>query len=58
MRSSSQNFVSQASVYAWDANGANPILLLDLTTNVTGGAGGSHVLLATANFAPPPHHDE
>ena len=51
MRSSSQNFVSQASVYAWDANGANPILLLDLTTNVTGGAGGSHVLLATANFA-------
>ena len=50
MRSFGQNLVSQASIFAWDATGANPVLLKDLTTNVTGNAVGSRVLLATAAF--------
>ena len=50
MRSFGQNFVSQASIYAWDAAGQNPVLLKDLTTNVSGNAAGSRVLLATSAF--------
>jgi len=51
MRSASQNLVSQATIKAWDAHGANPVVLLDLTTNVAAGTLGSRVLIATANFA-------
>jgi len=51
MRSSSQNFVSNALLRAWDANGANPVLLKDLTANVSNSAAGARVLLATANFS-------
>jgi hypothetical protein len=50
MRSGSQNFVSNARLYAWDAAGANPVLVKDMTTNVTGNTAGRRVLLATANF--------
>jgi hypothetical protein len=51
MRSASQNLVSQATIRAWDANGQNPVVLLDLLTNVSIGSAGSHVLIATANFS-------
>jgi hypothetical protein len=51
MRSAGQNIVSKARLYAWDAAGANPILLADFTTDVPGSAEGSRVLAATANFA-------
>jgi hypothetical protein len=51
MRSGTQNFVSNARIYAWDAAGANPVLVKDMTTNVTGNTAGRRVLLATANFA-------
>ena len=51
MRQSSQNFVSQATIHAWDANGANPVLILDLDHNVVGNTAGTHVLIATANFS-------
>jgi hypothetical protein len=51
MRSSGQNFVSNALLRAWDANGANPVLLKDLTANVSNSGAGARVLLATANFA-------
>ena len=51
MRSSFQSVVSSARLVAVDAAGSNPIILKDLTTNVTNSSAGSTVLLATANFA-------
>lgn len=50
MRAAGQNLVSGARVRAWDAAGANPVLVLDITTNVTTSTAGSRVLLATAAF--------
>lgn len=50
MRSSGQNLVSGARVRAWDAAGANPVLILDMTTNVSISTAGSRVLLATGSF--------
>jgi hypothetical protein len=51
MRSFGQNLVSQSSLYARDATGANPVLLIDITTNVANNASGSRVLIATADFS-------
>jgi hypothetical protein len=51
MRAPGQRFVSQARIRAWDAAGANPVLLLDLTSDVTNASMGDHVLLATQAFA-------
>ena len=51
MRAAGQNLVSSARIRAWDAAGANPILLIDVAGNVANGATGSRVLLTTANFA-------
>jgi hypothetical protein len=39
-------------VRAWDAAGANPVLLVDMTTNVPNGAAGAQILIATSNFLP------
>ncbi len=50
MRSTGENFVSSAKLIAFDAAGLNPVTILDLTTNVTNGAVGSHVLIVSANF--------
>ena len=50
MRSTGENFVSAAKLIAFDATGSNPVTILDLTTNVTNGAVGSHVLVVSANF--------
>jgi hypothetical protein len=52
-RFAGQNLVNVARVRAWDAAGANPVLLVDMTTDVPNGAAGARVLLATANFALP-----
>lgn len=51
MRSGGQNLVAAARVRAWDASGANPVLLIDMTTNVANAVVGDRVLLATASFA-------
>ena len=51
MRGNGQNLVSQARVRAWDANGANPVLLENMTTNVASGLLGRRVLLGTSEFA-------
>jgi hypothetical protein len=51
MRLFGQNEVSNARLRAWDAAGANPVLLVDMTTNVPNAAGGSRVLISTAAFA-------
>jgi hypothetical protein len=45
-----QNFVSNARLVVLDAAGQNPIIVLDIPTDVANGSAGSHVLLASANF--------
>lgn len=50
MRSATQQFVSGGKLIAFDAAGLNPVTILDLTTNVTNGALGSHVLIVSASF--------
>lgn len=50
MRTGSQNLVAQGQLVAWDQNGANPVVLLDIPGNVTIGTGGARVLIATSNF--------
>jgi hypothetical protein len=51
MRSAGQNLVSQSRLVVVDATGSNPIVLEDMTTNVTNGQAGRRVLLTTSNFA-------
>ena len=50
LRSGGQTVVSNARLRAWDAAGANPVLLIDLTTNVTNGTTGDNILIASASF--------
>jgi hypothetical protein len=52
MRSPGQQFVNFGRLRAWDAAGANPVLLIDMTTQVPNGNTGDRVLVATANFLP------
>jgi len=54
MRTSFQNFVSQARIVAYDASGLNAVLVKDLTTDVANGSGGDRVLIASTNFATSP----
>src|SRR5262249_1555527 len=49
-RAGFQNFVSQGQVKVADATGANLIVILDLTQNVTNGNTGDTVLIASSNF--------
>ena len=51
MRSSFQNLVSQARIRAWDATGSNPIVVVDMATNVANSAQGDRVLIASPSFA-------
>jgi hypothetical protein len=51
MRAAGQTFVSSAKLVAFDAAGLNPVTIIDLTTDVTHGAVGDHVLIASANFS-------
>jgi hypothetical protein len=51
MRSFGQSQVSNARLVAHDATGANPVTLIDFTTNVATSTTGSRVLAATAGFA-------
>ena len=50
MRAAGQNFVSQGKLVVYDAAGLNPITVLDVASNVTNGAVGAHVLIASVNF--------
>lgn len=50
MRAVGQNLVSGARLIAYDAQGLNPVLLVDMTTNVTNRALGTRVLVASASF--------
>jgi len=51
MRFSGQNLVSQARLRAWDAAGQNPIVVVDMATDVPIGTAGARVLVSTAGFA-------
>lgn len=51
LRTPNQNYTQDARVLAWDAAGANPVLLLDIPDSVDNAAGGATVLLATASFS-------
>jgi hypothetical protein len=50
MRAPDQDLVSLTRVRAWDAAGANPVLILDITTNVPGSPAGARILLCTPAF--------
>ena len=50
MSSANQNLVSNARVLVRDAGGLNPIIVMNMTTNVVSGAG-RRILIATANLA-------
>lgn len=50
MRSSGENQVSAGRIRAWDATGANPVLIVDMGTNVSGSALGSRILIASSGF--------
>ena len=49
-RSSFQNFVAGARIHAWDANGENPVLILDIPTDVANTASGARILIASPDF--------
>ncbi|HEX8312477.1 MAG TPA: PEP-CTERM sorting domain-containing protein [Chthoniobacteraceae bacterium] len=50
MRSGGQNIVSASRLRAFDAAGLNPVLLLNIGSNVSSGTAGANVLLTTAAF--------
>jgi hypothetical protein len=50
MRSSGQNLVANAGLWAADAAGANRVRLLDIASNVSNSALGARILLATSAF--------
>lgn len=50
MRNPGQNFVSKARLRAWDANGDNPVVILDIDNDVKAGSAGSRVLITTPSF--------
>lgn len=51
MRIAGQNLVSLARIRAWDAAGANPVLIINFTTNVANANMGDHILIASPLFA-------
>jgi hypothetical protein len=50
-REAGQNYVSRAKLIAWDAQGQNPIVLIDFDKNVAVASAGARILVATPRFA-------
>ncbi|MCI0363961.1 MAG: hypothetical protein L0219_08780 [Phycisphaerales bacterium] len=50
MRAAGQNAVAGARIRVWDAAGLNPVMVIDMTTNVPNGVLGSRVLITSTNF--------
>ena len=50
MRFAGQNLVASSRVKVFDAAGANPVIIIDMTTNVPSGAAGARVLIVSPNF--------
>jgi streptogramin lyase len=51
MRDAGQNLVSFGRIRAWDATGANPVMIVDFGTDVANGAVGAHLLVVSSAFA-------
>jgi hypothetical protein len=51
MRAAGQNLVSFARLRAWNSAGANPILVVDMMTDVPNGTAGARVLVVSPQFA-------
>jgi len=51
MRSGGQDQVSRAKLRVFDANGRNPIVLIDFDTNVPAAAAGRRILIASERFS-------
>jgi FlgD Ig-like domain len=50
MRAAGQNQVQNARLIAWDATGANPVLVLDIADSVQTAVAGATVLIASSGF--------
>jgi hypothetical protein len=50
MRSAGQSIVQLTRLRAWDANGQNPIVVIDMAQGVGNGAAGARILIASSNF--------
>lgn len=50
MRNNGQNLLGSGRLIAWDATGANPVVIFDFAANVPSGTAGSRVLIATSGF--------
>ena len=50
LRDAGQHVVNQSRIRAWDANGANPVVLRNLNFPVLSGAPGRRILLVTESF--------
>ena len=50
LRGAGQTIVSASRLKAYDAAGANPVLLLDITSNVANGSVGDNILIASPSF--------
>ena len=51
MRSNGQDQMQLAKLVAWDANGENPVVLIDFASAVAVAVAGEHVLAASSRFA-------
>jgi len=51
MRAPGQSFVSGAKLFAYDATGSNPVLLIQFPSDVSHSSSGSTILIATSNFS-------
>ncbi len=52
MRADFQCFVSQSKLMAYDATGENPVLLIDIPSDLPGCSPGDRVLIVSENFCP------
>jgi hypothetical protein len=50
MRAGGQNVLAPSRLIAWDAAGANPVVIVDFTANVANSAAGARILVSTSNF--------
>jgi len=50
MRAAGQPLVAQGRIRAWDSAGANPVMIIDFTTNVPNSPSGARILICTAAF--------
>jgi hypothetical protein len=52
MRAAGENIVRLSRIRVWDAAGANPVMIIDMTRDVPNGLTGDRVLIVSPNFPP------